>query len=299
MASRLKRLRRRHVSSSNESTTGSPNPNDFGVEERGGAPEGTVYPLGDDIGFLRLVGTMPENDWPHHSWAPNHIAYWYKEFNEGRRMLPMDLSVVQAARVSFGQGSKGVEKDTKLIRYLMANGHGTPTEMATFKFHAKVPIYVMRQWIRHRMGSFNELSGRYTEFAEGEVHIPKVWRLKDTKNKQGSVVEMDKTEKWHSDLSYAAESFCKTAHSFYQILLGAGVAKEQARIVLPLNLYTELYWKVNARSLMNFLKLRMHPHAQLEVQQYAREIFKIFRREMPVTAQAFRETLSPDTVVPD
>jgi thymidylate synthase (FAD) len=201
-----------------------------------------------------------------------------------------DTSVVQAARVSLGQGSKGEERDQKLINFLMRNNHGTPFEMVSFKFHVKCPIFVMRQWIRHRMGSFNEISGRYVEF-EDEFYIPEQWRSQASKNKQGSAGETEPLISWEpiglSDASPQLNRICNQLYEVYNELLNQGVAREQARMILPVNLYTQFYWQVNARSLMNFLSLRMAPDAQWEIRQYAYRVWDVFRNKMPWTAAAW------------
>ena len=201
-----------------------------------------------------------------------------------------DLSVVASARVSNGSGpeeaSKGADKDQKLINYLMKHKHGTPFEHNMFTFYAKVPIFVAREWQRHRIGSYNELSGRYTEF-KPEFYIPDKARGPAETNKQGSVYldntiadEWLNTAVWHSSIR---------AYEEYERLLRYGIAKEMARMVLPLNTYTEYYWTVNARSLMNFLSLRCGEDAQWEIRQYANAIRDIFKDIMPWTFQAWIE----------
>jgi thymidylate synthase (FAD) len=193
-----------------------------------------------------------------------------------------DMAVVQSARVSFGQGSKGGEKDRKLIHYLMKHQHHTPFEHAIFKFHVKCPIFVARQWFRHRWSSFNEISGRYTEF-EYEFFKPEIWRGQGEKGYEYYDLKPEETE----DLSRRLDALYEQMFSLYEELLKRGVAKEQARIVLPLSLYTQFYWTVNARSLINFLKLRTTEHAQHEIRLYARKILDIFEEKMPWSYEAF------------
>ena len=195
-----------------------------------------------------------------------------------------DQAVVQAARVSFGQGTKGEEKDRKLIRYLIRNGHETPFEQAIFKFHIKCPIFVARQWFRHRWASYNEISGRYTEMTY-EFYLPEKFRTQEKKNYQYTDLNEGISKKWNERL----ERFYRETYQLYEDMLADGVAKEQARIVLPLALYTQFYWAVNTRSLMNFLKLRTDIHAQYEIRAYANVIAEIFKEKMPWTYEAFRE----------
>jgi thymidylate synthase (FAD) len=196
-----------------------------------------------------------------------------------------DGAVVQSARVSYGGGSKGDEKDRKLLNFLMKNHHETPFEHAVFKFHIKCPIFVARQWFRHRMASYNEISGRYTEFKE-EFYVPAALRAQDVKNKQGSVATAALNE---PALKAVFEKAHEQAFDAYQELIKGGVARELARNVLPVSTYTQFYFTVNARSLMNFLKLRTGEGAQWEIRQFAEAILVMFERKMPWTASAFRE----------
>ena len=194
-----------------------------------------------------------------------------------------DQGVVDSARVSYGGKSKGEDADRKLIGYLMKHSHMTPFEHSVFKFHVACPIFVMRQWIRHRMASYNEVSARYTEVKD-EFYIPTRWRAQDLKNKQGSVAApaLD-----HGALTAAFEGNMKDALAAYRKMLAQGVAREMARMVLPVNLYTEFYWTINARSLMNFITLRADVHAQWEIQQYGEALAGIFAEKMPWTWDAF------------
>lgn len=194
-----------------------------------------------------------------------------------------DQGVIDAARVSYAGKSKGEEADRKLIAYLLKHSHMTPFEHALFKFHVSCPIFVARQWFRHRFAAYNEQSFRYTEVKD-EFYIPSIWRAQDIKNKQGSVAApaLD-----HAALSGKLEAEVRSALSVYREMLGAGVAREMARMVLPVNLYTQFYWTVNARSFMNFLSLRADAHAQWEIQQYAEALAQYFARLMPWTWSAF------------
>ncbi|MBI5243741.1 MAG: FAD-dependent thymidylate synthase [Elusimicrobia bacterium] len=194
-----------------------------------------------------------------------------------------DEAVVQAARVSFGQASKGPESDRRLIDYLLEHGHHTPFEHSVFKFHVKCPIFVMRQWIRHRVASYNEISARYAEVKD-EYYVPPAWRIQDLKNKQGSAAarKLD-----HAALSAEYEAQVRAALAAYRRLLGSGVAREMARMVLPVSMYTQFYWTVNCRSLMNFINLRADAHAQSEMQAYAEAVAGVFAEKMPWTYAAF------------
>ncbi|MGC9070710.1 MAG: FAD-dependent thymidylate synthase [Elusimicrobiales bacterium] len=194
-----------------------------------------------------------------------------------------DDRVVTAARVSFDMKSKGEERDKKLIEYLLNHEHLTPFEHSVFQFHIKCPIFVARQWMRHRWGSYNELSARYTELKD-EFYIPERFRIQDVKNKQGSIEtqELDNPE-----LKKIYEESIENSYQVYKKLLLKGVAREMARMVLPLASYTQFYWTVNARSLLNFLKLRLDEHAQFEIRVYAQAIADIFKEKMPWTWKSF------------
>jgi thymidylate synthase (FAD) len=194
-----------------------------------------------------------------------------------------DAAVLDAARVCYDSRSKGEAQDRALIVYLMKHAHLTPFEHAVFKFHVSTPLFVARQWFRHRMASYNEVSGRYTEVKD-EFYIPAAWRRQDTVNKQGSAGSAGLDQ---AGLSAALEAQVRGAVASYRQMLAAGVARELARLVLPLNLYTQFYWTVNCRSLMNFISLRADEHAQWEMQQYALALAEFFRLRMPWTWQAF------------
>ncbi|MBI4370357.1 MAG: FAD-dependent thymidylate synthase [Elusimicrobia bacterium] len=195
-----------------------------------------------------------------------------------------DRGIVQAARVSYGQGLKGDEKDRKLVGYLIQHGHLSPLEHAVFKFHVKTPIFVMRQWIRHRMASYNEWSLRYSETPD-EFYAPQAFRKQDIKNKQGSLNASNEINQQELIAQY--EKTIEQAYKTYKDLMAAGVAREMARMVLPTALYTQFYWTVNARSLMNFLVLRAEEHAQWEIREYAVTLAKMFKAKMPWTWEAF------------
>ena len=194
-----------------------------------------------------------------------------------------DGAVLDAARVCTGRQSRDAARDRRLISYLLQHSHFTPFEHAVFKFHVAAPIFVARQWFRHRFAAYNEMSQRYSEVKE-EFYIPKLWRAQSSKNKQGSAAEggLD-----HAGLSEKLSAQVRSALGAYREMLVAGVAREMARLVLPMNLYTQFYWTVNARSLMNFISLRADEHAQWEIQQYALALARFMRRQMPWTWEAF------------
>lgn len=192
-----------------------------------------------------------------------------------------DMSVIRAARVSYGKVSTDPEKDKKLISFLINNGHESPFEHTAFTFNIKCPLFIARQWMRHRIGnSFNEISGRYTEM-KGEFYIPEQLRIQVGKNYQYETLQESITEIEQIEQHY------KQTFELYKNLLDSGVCKEQARAILPLGLYTSFYWTVNARSLMHFIKLRIESHAQEEIRCYANVLLEHFKEKMPWTAEAF------------
>ncbi|MBI4064606.1 MAG: FAD-dependent thymidylate synthase [Elusimicrobia bacterium] len=194
-----------------------------------------------------------------------------------------DAGVVLGARVSYAQGLKGDEKDRKLVSYLLRHSHMTPFEQAVFKFHVKMPIFVMRQLVRHRFASINEESARYREMTE-DFYVPAAFRGQDVKNKQGSLKTPDLNQ---GRLAAKYEETTRQTYAAYKELINTGVAREMARMVLPVSLYTQIYWTINARSLMNFILLRAESHAQWEIQQYAMACAKFFKAKMPWTWEAF------------
>ncbi len=199
-----------------------------------------------------------------------------------------DAAIVQAARVSYGAGTKTLRDDRGLIRYLMRHRHTTPFEMVEFKFLLRLPIYVARQVIRHRTANVNEYSARYSIVPdEFDVPAPGAVRLQSTRNRQGrgdpAPPEVD--QRFRADL----ERLCSDAYRVYQAALGAGVARETARMVLPLAYYTEWYWKIDLHNLLHFLALRLDPHTQEETRLYAAELAKIARATCPIAYEAFEE----------
>jgi thymidylate synthase (FAD) len=198
-----------------------------------------------------------------------------------------DSSIVQAARVSYGAGTKHVRQDRGLIRYLMRHAHTTPFEMCEIKLHVKVPMDTWRQWIRHRTASVNEYSTRYSvALDEAQRTIGDEWRQQSTSNRQGSegYVEGEIAAR----LSEREGELHELARKIYEERLELGVAREQARKDLPLSTYTEAYWKTNLHNLLHFLQLRMDDHAQLEIREYARAIGEeVVSRWCPIAWEAF------------
>ena len=213
----------------------------------------------------------------------NYIEVLDKGFVKLVDFMGSDLRAVSSARVSFGGVSKGEEKDKLLIKYLVEHDHHSPFEHCYFQFHIKCPIFVARQWMRHRICSYNEISARYTEVKD-EFYIPTEFRVQDIANRQGSVVSKDIDNK---ALLEIYNKSVEASYESYKKLLAAGVAREMARCVLPVSQYTQFYWTVNARSLLNFIKLRADSHAQYEIRVYAEAIKKIFKEKLPWTWQAF------------
>jgi len=199
-----------------------------------------------------------------------------------------DDAIVQSARVSYSKGTKTKREDDKLIQYLLKNKHWTPFEMVVFKFHVKLPIFVARQWMRHRAGTFNEISARYSEMSDC-FYIPELSRIKSQSktNKQGSGEELSNITK--NTARSTIERASIDSFSEYGYLLHLGVSRELARIVLPVNLYTEFYWKVDLRNLLNFISLRSDSHAQFEIREYSDVIFEMIKEIVPVTCEAYSE----------
>lgn len=198
-----------------------------------------------------------------------------------------DQAVVDAARKSYGNNKeRDAERDKRLIHYLMKNGHTSPFEMVEFKFHIKLPVFVMRQLIRHRTASVNELSARYTEIKE-EFYLPQVIGTQDDKNKQGSKEEVSE-EVYHQarDTIYDAH---KSSFKSYQELLNLGIARETAREVLTVGFYTEIYWKMDLHNLFHFLRLRNSAHAQREIRVLAEMIERLIKEIVPISYEAFKE----------
>ncbi len=195
-----------------------------------------------------------------------------------------DGRAVESARVSFGSVSKGEAQDRKLIAYLLEHGHLSPFEHSVFQFHIKCPIFVARQWMRHRIASYNEISARYTEVHD-EFYFPSEFRGQDRSNRQGSLPSASLDQ---GKMKEIYDRAIKASYSAYKELLDAGAAREMARMVLPVAQYTQFYWSINARSLLNFINLRADSHAQWEIRRYAEAIQDIFSAKMPWTWEAWK-----------
>jgi thymidylate synthase (FAD) len=219
-----------------------------------------------DHGFVRLVDAMPR-------------------LADGDETA--DHAIVRAARVSYQGGTKTSRTDRGLIRYLMRNWHTSPFEMVELKFHAKMPIFVARQWVRHRTASINEISARYSVLPD-EFYVPEPDQVgaQATANRQGrseGALDASTVESTRDALRATAEG----AFSTYQELLGAQVARELSRAVLPVSSYTEWYWKANLLNVFRFLQLRMDEHAQYEIRVYADAMAQVVRQIAPWSYEAF------------
>jgi thymidylate synthase (FAD) len=218
---------------------------------------GKKFPVLDD-GFIRLIDYMGD-----------------------------DSAIVQAARVSYGKGTKKVNEDAGLIRYLMRHRHTTPFEMCELKIHVRVPMDCWRQWIRHRTANVNEYSTRYSEAIDSAQSTkPGEWRCQASSNKQGSSGFLPLSV--GTDLSAQEEALQKLSRKIYNERIAKGVAREQARKDLPLATYTEAYWKIDLKNLLHFLALRMDSHAQKEIRDFATVLGEqIVALWLPTTWQAF------------
>jgi thymidylate synthase (FAD) len=219
-----------------------------------------------DHGFVALIDVMP-------------------------RLVPegqtADQAIVQAARVSYGVGTKQVNEDRGLIRYLLRHRHTTPFEMVEFKFHVAMPIFVARQWIRHRTANVNEYSGRYSVMQD-RFYRPTLdsVRKQSSANRQGGEEPID-TATAEQFLAYLDRA--ESLYNEYIRLNEKGVARELARIGLPVNLYTEWYWKCDLHNILRFLSLRMDAHAQSEIRDYATAMWRLMEPVVPITMEAFRD----------
>ncbi|MBX3363728.1 MAG: FAD-dependent thymidylate synthase [Phycisphaeraceae bacterium] len=223
-------------------------------------------------GFLALVDAMP-------------------------RLVPegqtADSAVVQAARVSYGQGTKKVHEDRGLIRYLLRHRHTTPFEMIEFKFHVAMPIFVARQWIRHRTANVNEYSARYSILPD-RFYIPSIdeVRKQSRANRQGgedifkldAAAELKTAEQFIAYLNQVEQLYAQ-----YRDLTEQGVSRELARIGLPVNVYTEWYWKCDLHNVLRFLSLRLDAHAQAEIRAYAAAMLALIEPIVPLTVEAWRD----------
>lgn len=208
--------------------------------------------------------------------------------------LGSDERICEVARISYKSPSKGSFQDKKLLHYLWKNKHTSSFEMVKITLNIKMPIFVMRQYVRHRMQNLNEMSARYTELPN-EFYIPTKWRKQDTENKQGSLSNLDWDDNSYyrgihsknQDLSAEVSNHCIASYKLYEEMLADGVAREMARMVLPINIYTEIYCCWDLKNLMHFLQLREDVHAQYEIQEYAKAIKLIVKELFPWTIEAF------------
>jgi len=203
-----------------------------------------------------------------------------------------DAAIVQAARVSYGQGTKHARDDSGLIRYLMRHWHSTPFEMCEIKFHVKLPVFVARQWIRHRTANVNEYSARYS-ILDREFYIPAPDALaaQSTVNNQGRGAVLEGAEAQRVLETLTADA--GRSYDNYEAMLSQdgqqGLARELARMNLPMNIYTQWYWKVDLHNLMHFLRLRADAHAQYEIRVYADAICELVKAWVPATWSAFED----------
>jgi thymidylate synthase (FAD) len=196
-----------------------------------------------------------------------------------------DERICEAARISYKSPSKGKEQDEKLIAYLWKNKHTSPFEICKITFNIKMPIFVMRQFVRHRMQNLNEVSARYTQLPN-EFYIPEKWRKQDIKNKQGS---LESDEMAHQNLSNELNLHCSVAYDLYEDMIEKGVAREMARMVLPINIYTEIYTCWDLKNLLHFITLREDSHAQAEIQEYGKAMKAICKALFPATIDAYEK----------
>ena len=205
------------------------------------------------------------------------------------RLVPQgqtaDFAIVQAARVSYGAGTRQVNEDRGLIRYLARHRHSTPFEMVEFKFHHVMPIFIARQWIRHRTANVNEYSARYS-VVQDRFYKPTIdnVRRQSVTNRQGGDESIDPTtaEEFLAHLDVVEKQYAD-----YEALMAKGLSRELARIALPVSVYTEWYWKCDLHNIFRFLSLRMDPHAQQEIRDYATAMFELIRPIVPIAAEAF------------
>lgn len=199
-----------------------------------------------------------------------------------------DSAIVQAARVSYGEGTKSVSDDRKLIRYMMRNSHSGPFEMVEVKLEVMVPNYIWKQWLRHRTASISEVSSRYSIVVDSTQKTnPSEWRSQDKINKQSSSGKI--SNEIGIFLSGKEKELLDLSRDIYANRLTMGVAREQARKDLPMSVYTNAIWKIDLHNLMHFLELRLSEHAQLEIREYAKAILSIVEDLFPLTIEAFKD----------
>lgn len=198
-----------------------------------------------------------------------------------------DSRIVQSARVSYGEGTKTMREDGALIDYLLRNQHTSPFEQVVLTFHIKMPIFIARQWVRHRTARMNEISGRYSVM-RNEFYVPAVEdvALQSTDNKQGRSTDAV-TQDFAEKVRKALQENQQAAYDTYTDLVDSGLAREIARINLPLALYTEIYWQCDLHNLMHFLKLRLDGHAQKEIRDYGKVLFDLASKVAPMAMKSF------------
>ena len=218
---------------------------------------------------------------------PNYRTVLDHGFVRLDAVMADDLSVVNAARVSFARHKDAMDaSDEGLIRFLLRERHGTPFEHNSFRFHIRCPIFVAREWFRHRIGSFNEFSMRYA-IATDDFYVPAPEDVRTQVGKPGAYTFETVEPELASSTRETLESVYRTAYAAYEELVEAGIAREIARCVLPVGAYTEFFWTVNARALMNFVSLRAAETAQREIRKYAEAVESFLAEKMPVTYEAF------------
>lgn len=212
-----------------------------------------------------------------------------KGFIELRDYMGGDLSVVRAARVSYDADWRTGEdegKDEKLLAYLLKNRHTSPFESVTFTFEVKAPIFVIRQWQRHRTWAYSEVSARYSELPE-EYYVPDLEQI-TTQHSSNKQMRTDEINKNAGDIQHILNEAADDAFYSYRVLLEMGCPRELARSILPLSTYTHMFCTVNLHNLMHFLKLRLHEHAQYEIRVYAEAIMELIEPIVPITMKYFR-----------
>jgi len=223
-----------------------------------------------------------------------------KGFVELQEVMGNELTAVNCARVSFGKQKTVMEdEDVRLTRYLIRNKHFSPFRHIMFRFHIKAPEFVMRQWFKHVIGaewsagsyapfhSWNEISGRYVKLED--VHTPDEWRKQSISSKQGSDGIMAQDS--HGEICALYETTIQDTIRAYNTMLEKGVAREMARVILPLSIYTETIWTCSFQAVMNFLELRLDPHAQKEIREYALAVESLVKDRFPVLTTCWLETL--------
>ncbi len=233
-----------------------------------------------------------------HSHVPEADAILDKEFKVLDKgfvrlvdYMGSDERIAQAARVSYGEGTSSVRNNQGLIYYLMRHQHTSPFEHVVFEFHCKMPIFVARQWVRHRTARLNEISGRYSVMSD-EFYVPPAEHIKfqSQDNKQGRATD-EVPEALRGKVIELLKAEQSRTYESYRQLIDDNIARELARINLPLSMYTEWYWQMDLHNLFHFLKLRMNAHAQWEIRQYANTIAEITEKVVPDAYRAFEDII--------